>query len=148
MYESKVSQLTSKLEKSEKLAEEQEAKIKEIQKPSLEQMKREVLAAKSKQREKDTQITDLKDRIISLEKENDKFKDNISSLKKENKDMRQELDLQNRQSFKLVQSERDELEHKLRMEIQQRVILLKIIAIAIRCTKVAKWKEEFWSRNR
>ena len=87
-------------------------------------MKREVFAAKSKQREKEAQINDLKDRIISLEKENDKLKDTTNNLKKENKEMKQDLDLQNKQSFRIVQSERDELEHKLRMEIQQRVIFI------------------------
>lgn len=94
-----------------------------MQKPSLEQMRREVLSAKSKFREKDSHITDLKDRIITIEKENEKFKESVSSLKKANKEMKQDLDLQNKQSFKLVQSERDELEEKLRQEIRQRVLL-------------------------
>lgn len=101
--------------------EEKNKQIAALQKPSLEQMKREVFAAKSKQREKDTQINDLKDRILALEKENDKAKEIIKELKKDNKEMKQDLDLRNKQSFKLVQSERDELEDKLRQEIQQRV---------------------------
>jgi hypothetical protein len=39
--------------------------------------------------------------------------------------MKQDLDLKNKQSFKIVQEERDELEQKLRKEIQQRVSFFK-----------------------
>jgi hypothetical protein len=40
--------------------------------------------------------------------------------------MKQDLDLKNKQSFKIVQEERDELEQKLRKEIQQRVSFFKL----------------------
>jgi hypothetical protein len=52
--------------------DEQEKQIKALSKPTVEQMKRDIFAGKSKSREKDTQITDLKDRIVTLEKENEK----------------------------------------------------------------------------
>lgn len=99
--------------------EEQEKQIKALSKPSVEQMKRDTLAAKSKTREKDTQIADLKDRIIELEKENEKQKDAIKSLKKDSKSAKQ--DQGHEKSLKIVQNERDELEEKLRNEFQQRV---------------------------
>ena len=84
-------------------------------------MRRDLLAAKSRQRETDSQIKDLKDRIVSIEKENDKLKDANKALKKEAKEMKQDLDLKNKQSFRIIQNDRDEIEEKLRAEIQLRV---------------------------
>ena len=100
---------------------EHENEILRLKKLSMESMKRDNLAMKSKQREKDTQIKDLQEKVIQMEHENDQLKETNKTLKKQSKEIKQDCDLKNKQSFRIVQSERDELEEKLRNEIQQRV---------------------------
>jgi chromosome segregation ATPase len=121
-FKKEKSELKEKLDEAEKKHSETQKELKALQKPSLEQMRREIFASKSKQRDNENQMKDLKQRIIDLEKENEKQKESISELKKTKKELKQDLDLQNKQSFRIVQSERDELEEKLRQEIRQRVI--------------------------
>ena len=48
---------------------EHENEILRLKKPSMESMKRDNLAMKSKQREKDTQIKDLQGKVIQMEHE-------------------------------------------------------------------------------
>ena len=100
---------------------EHENEISRLKKPSMESIKRDNLVMKSKQREKDTQIKDLQEKVIHMEHENDKLKETNKTLKKQSQEIKQDCDLKNKQSFRIVQSERDELEEKLRNEIQQRV---------------------------
>ena len=137
--------ITEQLDQKQTLVDKLKAQISELEneiekskKPSLESMKRDNLAMKSKQREKDTQIKDLQEKVVQVEHENDQLKDTNKALKKEVKEIKQDCDLKNKQSFRIVQSERDELEEKLRNEIQQRVsyAIILILTLATRSTKM------------
>ena len=120
-YLAQVNEMSDIIKSLQNQISELENEIEKSKKPSLESMKRDNLAMKSKQREKDTQIKDLQEKVVQVEHENDQLKDTNKALKKEVKEIKQDCDLKNKQSFRIVQSERDELEEKLRNEIQQRV---------------------------
>ncbi|CAI2359699.1 unnamed protein product [Moneuplotes crassus] len=112
--------LTKELAEATSQNEDLHKQVETLSKPTLEQMKREVLASKSRAREKESQISDLKERILNLEKDNAKLVLTTKTLKKENKEMKQDLDLKNKQSLRGIKVEKEELEEKLQKEIDQR----------------------------
>ena len=113
--------LTKELGEATSQNEDLRKQVESLSKPTLEQMKREVLASKSRAREKDSQISGLNERILNLEKDNAKLVLSTKTLKKENKEMKQDVALQNKQSLRSLKAEKEELEEKLQKEIEQRV---------------------------